>query len=166
MTATGHLIAAGTYVCTITDQLCSINHQVTITEPSQLNFTYQKVDDTCSNNNGEITISASGGTSPYEYSINNGVWQNSNQFLNLSYLSSPFSVLVRDAQSCSTAVQSVDIFDAPDPQVTNVNNYGPACYNGFTGFIEITASSSSNPLSYSIDGGSTFQNTKYIWQPK
>ena len=156
-TATG--LAAGTYVCTITDQLCSINHQVTITEPSQLNFTYQKVDDTCSNNNGEITISASGGTSPYEYSINNGVWQNSNQFLNLSYLSSPFSVLVRDAQSCSTAVQSVDIFDLPDPQVTNVNNYGPACYNGSTGFIEITASSLSNPLSYSIDGGATFQNT-------
>ena len=156
-TATG--LAAGTYVCTITDQLCSINHQVTITEPSQLNFTYQKVDDICSNNNGEITISASGGTSPYEFSINNGVWQNSNQFLNLSYLSSPFSVLVRDAQSCSTAIQSVDIFDAPDPQVTNVNNYGPACYNGFTGFIEITASSLSNPLSYSIDGGATFQNT-------
>ena len=152
-------LTAGTYVCTITDQLCSINHQVTITEPSQLNFTYQKVDDICSNNNGEITISASGGTSPYEYIINNGVWQNSNQFLNLSYLSSPFSVLVRDAQSCSTAVQSVDIFDLPDPQVTNVNNYGPACYNGATGFIEITASSSSNPLSYSINGGATFQNT-------
>ena len=53
----------------------------------------------------------------------------------------------------------MDIFDAPDPQVTNVNNYGPACYNGFTGFIEITASSLSNPLSYSIDGGATFQNT-------
>ena len=65
-------LAAGTYTCIITDQLCSINHQVTITEPSQLNFTYQKVDDTCSNNNGEITISASGGTTPYEYSINNG----------------------------------------------------------------------------------------------
>ena len=157
-TATG--LAAGTYACTITDQLCSINHQVTITEPSQLNFTYQKVDDTCSNNNGEIVISASGGTTPYEFSIDNGVnWQNSNQFLNLSFLSSPFSVILRDAELCSTAVQSVDIFDAPDPQVTNVNNYGPACYNGFTGFIEITASSLSNPLSYSIDGGATFQNT-------
>ena len=53
----------------------------------------------------------------------------------------------------------MDIFDAPDPQVTNVNNYGPACYNGSTGFIEITALSLSNPLSYSIDGGATLQNT-------
>ena len=152
--------SAGNYYVTITDQLCSINHQVTITEPSQLNFTYLKVDDTCSNNNGEIIISASGGTPPYQFSMDNGNnWQNSNQFLNLSYLSSPFSVLVRDAELCSTAVQSVDIFDLPDPQVTNVNNYGPACYNGATGFIEITASSASNPLSYSIDGGNTFQNT-------
>ena len=151
---------AGNYYLTITDQLCSINHQVTITEPSLLNFTYQKVDEICSNNNGEITISASGGTPPYEFSMDNGVnWQNSNQFLNLSYLSSPFPMLVRDAESCITAVQSVDIFDLPDPQVTNVNNYGPACYNGSTGFIEITASSASNPLSYSIDGGTTFQNT-------
>ena len=61
--------SAGNYYVTITDQLCSVNHQVTITEPSQLNFTYQKVDDTCSNNNGEIIISASGGTTPYQLSL-------------------------------------------------------------------------------------------------
>ena len=55
-------------------EYCSITFDPTITHATS-----------CSANDGEIVITASGGSTPYEYSIDAGVtWQSSNTFSNLS----------------------------------------------------------------------------------
>ena len=48
----------------------------------------------CGGNNGSITINASGGTSNFEYRINGGTWQSSNNFSGLS--SGNYNVEVRN----------------------------------------------------------------------
>jgi hypothetical protein len=49
--------------------------------------------------NGSITINASGGKSPYEYSINNGTsYQSSNIFNNLT--PATYQIVVRGANGC------------------------------------------------------------------
>lgn len=48
-------------------------------------------------NDGTATVTASGGASPYEYSINNVDWQSSNVFSNLSF--GNYTVFVRDSST-------------------------------------------------------------------
>ena len=49
--------------------------------------------------NGEISVNATGGTGPYEYSIDGAVtWQASNVFSGL--LSNSYTIEVRDANLC------------------------------------------------------------------
>ena len=56
-------------------------------------------DPTCGLNNGSINITSSGGTSPFQYSIDNGSsFQSSGNFTDLAPGS--YSVLVEDAMSC------------------------------------------------------------------
>jgi gliding motility-associated-like protein len=69
----------------------------------------------CTNKNGSITINASGGTAPYQYSINNGVsFQAANVFNGLD--SALYLVLVKDANGITTS-QSVRLPALPSPIV-------------------------------------------------
>ncbi len=52
-----------------------------------------------SSNNGSITVNASGGTSPYTYSLNGGAFQTSNIFNNLA--AGNYTVTAKDANNCS-----------------------------------------------------------------
>lgn len=63
-------------------------------------FTYQKTDANCFGaNNGQIIISASGGTPPYQYSINGGSsWQAGNTFSNLPPAN--YTIAVKDSKGC------------------------------------------------------------------
>ena len=69
-------------------------------------LTTNKTDASCSGT-GSITITGSGGTTPYEYSINNGTtWQSSNIFNALA--SGTYNVRIRTVGSnCISAVQQV-----------------------------------------------------------
>jgi gliding motility-associated-like protein len=75
-----------------------------------------KDDASCENANGTITITATGGNPPLEYSINGGAsWQSSPVFLGLAPGS--YTVLVRDAYLCETPYASnpVEIANIPSP---------------------------------------------------
>ena len=62
-------LCAGTYTITITDANgCTEQIDITITEPPVLVQSVSTVNATCSDCNGEGSITASGGTTPYAYS--------------------------------------------------------------------------------------------------
>jgi len=81
--------------------------QVTINLVNTLTMTVTKVDANCTG--GSITITPSGGTTPYQYSINGGTtYQSSNVFTGLA--GGTYNIVVRDAATCTANQQVTLIF--------------------------------------------------------
>ncbi len=97
-------------------------------------------------NNGEITASAAGGNTPYQYSLNGGTYQSAGIFTNLA--PGTYTITVKDADNFIQASAPVTL-TAPT-QIT-----GSASATGYT--VTATASGGTGSLQYSLDGG-TFQS--------
>lgn len=118
---------------------------VEITQPDLLELSFTKVDANCStNNDGEIHLSAVGGTGGtasgiFEYTIDGSSWQDSGDFTGLA--SANYSVAVRDKMNpfCGSILQNVFI-DLVSPITTSYTYTEISCYGGNDGNIEITAS--------------------------
>jgi len=101
----------GTYTVTVKDaNACTSTATATIVSPAALAFTISVKGNTSCTPNGAITISASGGSTPYAFSINNGAsWQSSNTFSNL--IPAAYQVLLKDAKGCITVAKTATITD-------------------------------------------------------
>ncbi|MCS7084833.1 MAG: hypothetical protein NZ534_01990, partial [Bacteroidia bacterium] len=85
--------ATTTYTVTVTDgQGCVAQASQTVSV-SNLNFT-------TSGSAGTLTVNATGGSGPYQYSLNGGPFQGSNTFTGLSS-GTPYNVTVTDNANCS-----------------------------------------------------------------
>ncbi|NPD47967.1 SprB repeat-containing protein, partial [Lentimicrobium sp. S6] len=155
----------GSYNLTLVDANgCSLTYAsnpIVLTEPALFEITDVVSTDVGCNGgaDGEIVITATGGTTDYSYSIG-GASQPSNTFSGLS--AADYTVTAVDANSCSATWASNDVtIDEPTVitislvDVTNVSNTG--CFGDATGAIEITATGGTAPLSYSIDDGTSYQ---------
>jgi gliding motility-associated-like protein len=100
-------LVAGTYPVRIRDfNNCLLDSPVTITQPALLVANATTVPATCNGNDGIITVTATGGTPAYTYSINNGQnYLNSNSFTD-SIRSYP-NIKVKDAQGCIGSTTAV-----------------------------------------------------------
>ncbi len=110
--------------------------------------------DVCNGVDGQITIlSVSGGTAPYQYSIDNGAnWQNSNIFAGLS--SGTYSVLVKDNVGCTSTVNTIVIVNKLTGTISKTDVTTCTSSDGTITFSNIQGGSGS--YLYSIDGGTTF----------
>jgi gliding motility-associated-like protein len=95
-------VPAGTYTVLARriGNLCTSSKTVTISEPAAFSaFALPVKAATCAAGDGELNVTATGGTLPYLYSIDNGVnWQSSNIFSNLQ--AGTYSVRAKDAHNC------------------------------------------------------------------
>lgn len=94
-----HTVTAGTYTYILIDANGSRDTGIiSISEPNLLSAT--KTAGTISVYLGTttVTVSATGGTSPYQYRINSGVWQASNLF---TVYAGTYTVDVKDANGCT-----------------------------------------------------------------
>ena len=106
-----NMLFAGTYEVIITDALgCEVSCRIIVDEPPTLSCSGESNSESCYRNDGDITIYASGGVAPYEYSIDNGeTYQSSNQFTELQ--AGTYLITVRDANNCITQCEVVvDIY--------------------------------------------------------
>ncbi len=144
-------LIAGTYTITATDANgCSITTTMTLTEPTPLVISnVTNTTPTCvPGNDGTITITASGGTPGYQYSIG-GANQVGNVFNNIG--TGNYTITVTDANGCT--VTSVYNVLAPNvPLITNIATTTASCIPGCDATASITASSGLPPYTYSIDG--------------
>ncbi|NJN77362.1 MAG: hypothetical protein HC803_02755, partial [Saprospiraceae bacterium] len=112
----------------------------------------------CGLTNGTITISASGGTAPLQYSINGGsTWQASNTFSGLA--GGTYQIRVSNAGAtnpCTVTYPNVTLVAPVAPVIATVVSTDQSDCNVVDGTITITASGS-GALQYSINGGSTWQ---------
>jgi gliding motility-associated-like protein len=104
---------------------------------------------TCGAANGELTVTAGGGTPVYQYDIG-GAQQASNNFTGLT--SGNYTVTVTDANGC-TEVVNVVVPSAAGP-VPFVDAQSPVtCAGGLNGSVTISAGGGSAPYQFSLDAG-------------
>lgn len=147
-------LAPGVYITGVMDANgCETFKRDTLVNGSSPTFTTVATQTTCGLNNGTITITASSGTAPYEYSINGTTFQSGNSFTGLA--TGTYNVYVKDALACYSN-SPVSITAKPRPTVTAFA-VAATCNNN-DGIIIATGASGSAPYTYSIDG-TVFQSS-------
>jgi gliding motility-associated-like protein len=144
----------GEYIVTIKDANGFTGSTLVFVDNNCVQLMISQVNSTCGNQNGSVTITASNGTSPYQYSIDGVNFQASNIFTGLK--DGAFTITVQDAVGLINSTL-VTIGDSPSPQI-NVSSTTASCQNT-GGSLSITTIAGTPPFQYSIDGGLHFQNT-------
>lgn len=144
-------LIAGNYTITATDANgCSITTGLIINQPTPLVITnVTNTTPSCvPGNDGTITVTASGATPAYSYSIG-GPNQLANVFTNIG--TGTYTIIVTDANNCtvSTAYNVV----APNvPIINNIATTNASCVPGCDATATITASGGLPAITYSLDG--------------
>ncbi|MFK8044515.1 MAG: T9SS type B sorting domain-containing protein [Crocinitomicaceae bacterium] len=140
---------------------CGGSVSFTIGQPLSLAFTTVKTDAICNAAcNGTITVSASGGTPPYQYSKNSGTsYQNSNVLTGLC--AGNVDVVVKDANGCF-ANANITI-NEPTAMSSSNTSVDPTCFNGCDGSISFGLTTGGiAPYEYSINNGGSFQTSPFF----
>jgi gliding motility-associated-like protein len=148
--ATATNLAIGTYTATITDAKgCTTTTQATITEPNGIviSIASQTNVNCYGNNTGAVNILASGGTGILSYSWDTIPEQTSLNATGL--IAGTYHLTVTDANNC-TKIQTVNITQPDDINITTNLEKDITCFNDANGEIKIT-----------ITGGTL--NYNYTW---
>lgn len=120
---TAQNLCAGTYTVTVTDSKgCQITASGTISQPTPVTLTTTVVNANCFQANGEGCVTATGGTSPYQYFWPNG-FQGSCQ---LGLFANSYVVSVTDANGCPAQI-GVDVQNVPGPVAGILNSQDVGC---------------------------------------
>ena len=151
-------LSAGQYNFLLTDAgLCQMTAGITLETPEGLtSVTVQGQNSTCSTNNGSITVSVVGGTSPYTYTL---IYPNGNQlnisnsqttqfFQNLS--GGTYTVFVSDNSGCSFTEELTLLTLNKFTISTQV--LGTNCNQNNGSVTIFTSPGATLPLDYSVDG--------------
>jgi gliding motility-associated-like protein len=103
------------------------------------------------NNNGQIQASVTGGTSPYGYSINNGItWTSSPIFSGLA--AGNYTITIKDANNCELSLNT--FISSPSPISTSaLLASAPLCYGDSNAIVFISINGGTAPFSLSWNDG-------------
>ena len=130
-------LIANTYILNVTDSVgCLVSDTFTINQPLPLTYSLLSNDISCfGNNDGNADIQVSGGTLPYNYSIN-GLNISIGLSLTLdSLMSGSYLINVIDSNGCS--LQDSIIIQEPELLSSTIELTDPLCYNSNDGTISI-----------------------------
>lgn len=150
-------LPAGTYTASITDTRgCTSVTTSIVTQPSaalSANATAASV--ACfGGNSGSVTLSVSGGTTPYNYN-----WSNGASTQNLTGLAAgTYTVTVTDANNCVSSVTSIQVTQPAAALNATTSSTAALCFGNSTGTISVTPSGGTTPYSYTWNTGATTQN--------
>ena len=153
-------LPAGFYTVYLKDARgCISTTGITITNATGPLVTPVAVAATCGNASGNITVTVSGGTAPYQYSKDGINFQAGNIFTGL--LPGTYPITVKDANGCSNT-KAIAVANINGPQTPVVTFIHAAC-GAANGTITGNATGGVAPLQYSIDGtnyqaGNSFTN--------
>jgi hypothetical protein len=143
-------LTAGSYSVIVRDAGgCTNSISFTITQPVQIATQVGILNLTCNGaQNGEITITASGGKAPYQYSLG-GTYQSSNTFTGLA--GGVYAYYVKDANACVTS----GLVNLTEPGEIGLNGVASmiSCTGGDNGVIDLTVSGGIAPYLYSWSTG-------------
>ncbi len=142
-------LAAGTYTVTVTDfNGCNVSGEAIVNEPSALEVTTNSTDVLCNGEStGSVSVSATGGTPPYQYE-----WNTGDAFPEVNNLPAGlYNVTVTDANGC-TKVEVAVINEPPAIELEIISN-DVLCNGESTGGVEIIASQGVEPYTYEWSNG-------------
>jgi gliding motility-associated-like protein len=145
--------------CESTDSLVSIN------QPDGIDITSEEVQNiNCrGDNNGTITIVASGGAGNLRYSINDGAEYSDNSGLFTGLMEGEYPVRVIDDDNCEVS-GSVLTITAPDSLIIiSEETQNITCNGNNDGTITIVASGGTGTLLYSINNGTDYYDNSGIF---
>ena len=150
-------LTAGTYTITVQDaNSCLKNLAITISQPSlplSLSGNISKVD--CFGNaSGIIDLSVIGGTGPYTYSWNNGIYITQDIF---NVVAGVYSVVVTDFNNCVSS--SSYTVTQPASALNAASTSNPVtCYDGTNGSASVSVNGGTVPYTYLWSNGATTAN--------
>lgn len=152
-------LSAGSYTVYMKDDKgCVVTTGITIGNLTASNFTTVVVAAKCDNQNGSITVTATGGTPAYTYSFDGGLTYST------SNLSGPlfpgnYTVVVKDGNGClTTKIVLVNNIIGPQTLTAVVNNASCGLNNGT---VTLNASGGTPAYQYSKDD-STYQTSNVL----
>ncbi len=154
-------IAAGSYQVIVTDDNgCDDTLGIVITEPSSLQLTVdaQNNPSTCGVSDGEVLVSASGGTQPYLFDWDNdgvGDFDDTEDLNNLG--AGTYILEVMDANGCTESI-SASISDPSAPVITIDSTINVSCFGESTGAIYTTITGGSGNLTISWNNGQSTED--------
>jgi gliding motility-associated-like protein len=147
-------LPAGTYVVAVRDiNGCSAtSKEIIILDPEVLIATIEGASQvTCNGDaDGVVNVVAYGGTPPYSYSLNGGTFQSIGTFDGL--YSGTYSVVVRDAYSCTYTTEPVEIIN-PRKLALEAHGSDPSCNNSSDGQIIVNATGGTGNYMYALNDG-------------
>ncbi|MBS1650976.1 MAG: gliding motility-associated C-terminal domain-containing protein [Bacteroidetes bacterium] len=152
-------LAAGAYTVITKDAAGCLNTiMVTISQPPALAIAVTTAQPFCNGgNNGTITVTGSGGTSPYQYNINGGTNQSSSTFTN-NISAGSYNATVIDSKGC-TISQTLQI-GQPSAVVLTTSSSNANCTSA-NGTASVSATGGSPAYSYTWlpTGGNSAQTS-------
>ena len=149
-------LTEGTYLVTVTDANgCTKDTNFNVSQPNPITADVSSANPTnCNTNDGTITIynTTGGSNNGYNYKLNNGAWQASNQFNLLA--AGTYNVWVRNSALpyCETQIGTVTLISPSSPTAT-INNTNPNNCVTPSGSIQINGSGGTGFYDYRKDGG-------------
>ena len=146
-------LAQGIHDVTIRDALlCTFNVNFTITQPPVLSATITKTDVKCfGGSTGSISAVGSGGTSPYQYSLNGGAFQASGTFSGLT--AGIHALTIKDNNACIYN-QNVNISGPASPlSGFIVSQTDVRCFGEANGIVTVNGSGGTSPYQYKLGAG-------------
>lgn len=161
-------VGAGTYTYYVRDAAAVVETStpLTITAPSNLGATHTIVHETVTTaNDGEITVTASGGTSPYSIELN-GVTLTTNPATFTGLDAATYQYTVTDANSCSEQNQATVNAGTAAVSILSSTPTTISCYGG-TSDVTVEVTGGSGDYEFSNDGGNTWSpsqtSTSYVF---
>jgi hypothetical protein len=146
-------LGAGTYSITITDQNgCTDSTSVTMTQPATLGSSAAVTSalDCFSDTDGQVTASATGGTTPYTYSWNNG----GTSALETGLSAGTYSVTITDQNGCTDST-SVTMTQPATLGSSAAVTSALDCFNDTDGQVTASATGGTTPYTFAWNTGGT-----------
>ncbi|MDH7446331.1 T9SS type B sorting domain-containing protein [Aquimarina sp. 2201CG14-23] len=147
-------LGPGTYTINVTDNLnCESTDTVTITAPTEVMVTVDTVrDPSCTDPTADIQVTGSGGTPPYEYSIDGVTFVAGDTFTSL--VEGDYQFYVRDDNGCIGGPSNTVPVRAPEDLavVLDLGNTAIICFSQATGSIDSEVTGGLGNYMYTLIG--------------
>ena len=153
-------LAIGDYQVTITnDATCEVIQNYTVGGPDQFDLNPIITMPTCDGGqDGAIELQTFGGTSPYQYSWNNGTFTTDDKIENLPV--DVYTVVVQDANGCEANL-TIEVNEL-ELELELGGTTAPSCFSLADGAIEIVIENGMSPYQYNFNLGDGFQPSNIL----